>query len=200
MTIDAPYTCCWAWVLVFGHRAFFVAQDSKTVAQDSNPVFSAFHRIGILCHGPGWAWLALGVAIGLGILAKYTMVLWIPSAALFLLWSKEHRPILRKPGFWVACGIAGVCCLPILWWNWHNGWVTLRHVGGQAGMASEKPPIIWAGPLKYVGGQIGVLFGFWFVVWRWPCIGIARRMKPIRIADICGSCPCRSFYSSAPSA
>ena len=139
MTIDAPYTCCWAWALVFGHRAIFL-----------NSI---------------WAWIALGIAIGLGILAKYTMVLWIPSAGLFLLWSREYRALLRRPGFWGACGIAGLCCLPILWWNWHNGWVTLRHVGGQAGIAGEKPSIIWAGPFKYVGGQIGVLFGFWFVVW-----------------------------------
>ncbi len=137
MTIDAPYTCCWAWALVLGHRVVF--------------------------RNSAWAWPLLGLMIGLGILAKYTMVLWIPCAVLFLLVSKEHRQLLRRPGFWIACTIAGMCCLPILWWNWNNGWVTFRHVGGQAGV--DKPVLIWAGPLRYVGGQIGVLFGVWFVVW-----------------------------------
>jgi len=43
MTIDSPYTCCWAWALVLGHRAVF--------------------------RGCGWAWPLLGVIVGLGILA-----------------------------------------------------------------------------------------------------------------------------------
>ncbi len=153
MTIDAPYACCWAWALALGHRAIF-----------RNSI---------------WAWLFLGLTVGFGILAKYTMVLWIPSAALFLMWSKEHRPLLQKPGFWVACGIASICCLPILWWNSHNGWVALRHVGGQAGMAGGKPPIIWTGPFKYIGGQSVVLFGFWFVVWALAM----WRLRPTREID-----------------
>ena len=52
MTIDAPYTCCWGWALVLGHRAIF--------------------------RGSAWAWPAAGLVVGLGILAKYTMLLWVP--------------------------------------------------------------------------------------------------------------------------
>src|SRR5262245_14784554 len=59
MTIDSPYTCCWGWALVAGHRAVF--------------------------RGSTWAWIATGVLVGLGTLAKYTMVLWPASLGLFLL-------------------------------------------------------------------------------------------------------------------
>src|SRR5262249_31012416 len=135
MTIDAPYTCCWAWALVLGHRAFF--------------------------HDSRWAWPLLGCILGLGVLAKYTMALWIPSAILFLFCTKEYRPALTRPGFWWACAIAAVFCLPIVWWNWRNDWVTFRHVGGLAGVAtaSNKPFVSWLGPLRYVAGQFGLLLG-----------------------------------------
>jgi 4-amino-4-deoxy-L-arabinose transferase-like glycosyltransferase len=141
MTIDAPYSCCWGWALVLGHRAIF-----------RNSLAS---------------WAALGFVIGAGILAKYTMVLFIASAGSFLLCSSAHRALLRRPGFWIMVGIAGVCSLPIIWWNWQFGWVSLRHVGGQAGLTANEsaPPIHLAGPLLYLGGQLGLLFGFWFVVW-----------------------------------
>src|SRR5262245_22056207 len=59
MTIDAPYACCWGWALVLGHRAIF---------RNALP-----------------AWLALGLIVGAGILAKYTMVLFIASVGLYLL-------------------------------------------------------------------------------------------------------------------
>ena len=175
MTIDAPYACCWAWALVLGHQAIF----RKTVGADSYSADDRHRWVGVLCHSSVWAWIGLGLTIGLGILAKYTMVLWLPSAALFLLWSKEHRRLLWQPGPWITCAIAGACCLPILWWNWRNGWVALRHVWGQAGMAGAKPPIIWTGPLKYVGGQASVLFGFWFIVW----VLAMWRHRPTREAD-----------------
>src|SRR5262249_47369576 len=141
MTIDAPYACCWGWALVLGHRAIFRNSIS--------------------------AWSLLGVIVGAGILAKYTMVLFIASSGMFLLCSPAHRMLLRRPGFWLMVAIAGFCSLPILWWNWHSGWVSLRHVGGQAGVTADDTAsaIHVAGPLLYLGGQFGLLFGFWFIAW-----------------------------------
>ncbi|MFL5341198.1 MAG: glycosyltransferase family 39 protein, partial [Gemmataceae bacterium] len=141
MTIDSPYACCWGWALVLGHCA--------------------------LIRGANWAWLPLGLVVGVGILAKYTMALWLPSAGLFLLLSRDHRPLLRRPGFWLAASTAGLCCLPIVWWNIRNDWVTLRHVAGQAGVveAASKPLIRWTGPLEFLAGQFGLLLGVWFALW-----------------------------------
>ncbi len=138
MTIDAPYTCCWGWALVLGFEAIW--------------------------RRSAWAWPAAGLVVGLGILAKYTMVLWVPSVGLFLLTSPEHRRLLLRPGFWVMAGVAVLCCLPILVWNMENGWVSYRHVNRLAGMEGE-PGIHWDGPLAYLGGQAALLLGFWFVAW-----------------------------------
>jgi hypothetical protein len=146
MTIDAPYTCCWGWALVLGHHAIF--------------------------RRAGWAWIACGLVVGLGILAKYTMVLWLPSAGLFLLTSPAHRRLLLGWGFWSATVVAGVCCLPILVWNIGNDWVTMKHVSGLAGL-DDASGHRWQGPLVYVATQCGLLLVFWFIAWL--CALVAHR-------------------------
>ncbi|HLJ93155.1 MAG TPA: glycosyltransferase family 39 protein [Gemmataceae bacterium] len=138
MTIDAPYTCCWGWALVLGYQA--------------------------MLRGSRWAWPVLGGVIGLGILAKYTMILWIPSAGLFLLASPMYRRLLLSRGFWIMTGVAAAACLPILLWNLRYDWVSLRHVSGQAGL-EDRQGILWLGPAEYVGLQFLLLLGFWFIAW-----------------------------------
>jgi hypothetical protein len=144
MTIDAPYTCCWGWALVLGHRAIFRKSP--------------------------WAWPVLGLVLGLGILAKYTMIVWLPSAALFLLTTPTYRSLLWGRGLCGTIVVAGLCCLPILIWNAQHDWVTFRHVLGLAGLqggaqSREEPFIYWLGPCRYLGGQCALLLVYWFVVW-----------------------------------
>ena len=141
MTIDAPFICCWGWALVAGHRALFHSGESVALL----------------------AWISLGILVGVGMLAKYTMVLFLPALALFCLMTSGHRNHLLQPGFWLACIIAGVCCLPIVIWNAQHGWVTLLHTRGHAGL--DERGVQWHGPLNYLGLQAAVLLGFWFVAW-----------------------------------
>jgi 4-amino-4-deoxy-L-arabinose transferase-like glycosyltransferase len=173
MTIDAPYACCWGWALVLGHAA--------------------------LVRGSRWAWLPLGLIIGLGILAKYTMLLWLPSAFLFLLISRPLRTPWREPRFWLGCGIALLCCLPIIWWNMRHDWVTLRHLSGQASLSESvsQHAIRWTGPLEFLAGQLGMLMGYWFIVWA--CSAVAQRpgraVDPSRRYLWCMSAPMVLFFA-----
>jgi hypothetical protein len=153
MTIDAPYTCCWGWALVLGHRAVF--------------------------RGSHWAWPATGLVVGLGILAKYTMVLWVPSLGLFLLLTPAYRRLIMRPGFWILAAVGASCCIPILIWNIQHDWVSLRHVGGQAGFEEGPRTVRWFGPLEFVGIQCGLLLGFWFLTW----VAAMLRHAPWREAD-----------------
>jgi len=139
MTIDSPYTCCWGWALVLGHRAIF--------------------------RGSSWAWPAAGLVAALGILAKFNMLLWVPSVGLFLLTSREHRPLLFRRGFWVMALLASLGCLPILVWNLQNDWVTFQHLDALAHGMRQESSVRWLGPLVYVGEQFALLLGFWFVAW-----------------------------------
>jgi 4-amino-4-deoxy-L-arabinose transferase-like glycosyltransferase len=137
MTIDAPFTCAWAWALVLGHRAAFTSSR--------------------------WAWPAAGVCVMLGVLAKHTMVLWVPSFLLFLLFTPDLRPLLWRPGPWVLTGIGALGGLPILVWNAQHDWVTLKHTSVHAG--GHLDGVQWIGPLRYLGVQFAVLLGFWFIAW-----------------------------------
>jgi hypothetical protein len=137
MTIDAPYTCCWGWALVLAHRAIF--------------------------RPTRWAWPLAGLVLGVGILAKYTMILFVPAVGLFLLTTPAYRRQLLQPGFGIMCLIGAVCCLPIVIWNMQHDWVSLHHVSGQAGVSNHG--ILWIGPLTYLGTQFLMLLGFWFVAW-----------------------------------
>jgi hypothetical protein len=136
MTIDAPFICAWGWALVFGYRAFF--RDAT------------------------WAYVAAGLCVLVGILAKHTMVLWVPIAGMFLLATPLKRRLLWTGRFWLMTGIGALGGLPILVWNLQNDWVTLRHTAGHAGVDDAFD---WVGPLRYLGMQFAVLLGFWFVGW-----------------------------------
>jgi hypothetical protein len=148
MTIDGPFMASWGWALVFGHAAVFGERR--------------------------WAWSATGVAIALGILAKHTMVLWLPCFGLFLLMTPAYRSLLLRPRFWLMVGIASLGALPILGWNVTHGWVTFLHTQGHAGMTSPKS-IHWLGPVTYLATQFGLLFGFWFIAW----VMAAVRFRPL---------------------
>jgi 4-amino-4-deoxy-L-arabinose transferase-like glycosyltransferase len=139
MTIDAPFVCCWCWALVLAYQA--------------------------MCRGSRWAWPLAGLTVGLGILAKYTMVLWLISAVFFLLTDSRRRKMLFQPGFWIMTMIAALCCLPILIWNIQHDWLSLRHVSRLAGVDGASSGIKWFGPLSYLGQQAALHLGFWFVFW-----------------------------------
>ena len=139
MTIDSPFCCCWGWALVLGYQAIF--------------------------RKSAWAWPLLGLAIGVGILAKYNMILWVFSIFCFALFTKKYRSLFRDPGMWVALGIGALCCTPIIIWNVQNDWVGLFHVQTLAGVRNNDSFIKWMGPLAYLGTQCALLLGFGFVLW-----------------------------------
>ena len=76
----------------------------------------------------GWRqWLLLGVWVGLGLLTKYTMAAFLPSALLVMLASGTGRRALAGPRPWVALMIALLVFAPNLWWNWSHDFPTFRH-------------------------------------------------------------------------
>ena len=79
--------------------------------------------------GPRW-WIAAGIAVGLGMLAKYAMTYWLISAFLFVLLARGERRHLS--GLLLAVGVAALFYLPNLWWNWSHGFASYLHVRDNA--------------------------------------------------------------------
>ena len=149
MTIDAPLMALWVWALVLIHAGL----RGRSVLP----------------------WLAVGVLIALGILAKYNMLLLFPAVLITIAISRELWGHFKRPGPYLATLIGLLGFFPILYWNAQHAWVSFRHVAGQAGVAGG-PSINFAGPLEYIASQLAVVNAFWLVglciavvvLWRKP--------------------------------
>jgi len=98
MTPDAPMIVAWAAALYFFKRGLV----------DDQP--NAFY--------------GLGLAMGFGLLAKYTIVLLAPAAFLFMLFDPRARRWFFRPEPYLGALLATLMFLPALIWNWQNNWAS----------------------------------------------------------------------------
>jgi undecaprenyl-diphosphatase len=168
MTIDAPFVVTWTLGLWAAHRA--------------------------LRSGGTSAWVLLGLAIGVGSLAKYAMVFLVPGLLLYLWRAPERRGALASPGPLLAALAALIAFLPVLMWNARAGWVSARHVASQGrggGLTLEHLA-------EFVGSQILVLspliagllgWGLWVGIRE----GLVRGREPYRFL-LAFAAPVLGFY------
>ena len=121
--------------------------------------------------GRRW-WVATGIAVGLGFLAKYAMAYWLISAAGFVLLLRDERR--HWPGLAAAAAIGAAICLPNIWWNWQHGFVSFLHLRDNAQLKGE---LFHPGALvEFVVSQFGVFGPLLFTGLILLCI------RPIRLA------------------
>ena len=134
MTIDAPLAFFWSLAAYSTWKA--VRSDSPAASR--------------------W-WLVVGLALGCGVLSKYTMLLIVPCLGAYLFLSPHARPYLRKPAPYLALGVAFVLCTPILAWNTQHDWVSFRHVEALAGLAVTEDTHFTAKTFfEFLGSQFAV--------------------------------------------
>lgn len=73
-------------------------------------------------------WIIVGIFAGLGMMTKYYTVLLLLSLFFFLLIEPHARNAFKRPGFYIATMLAGLCCLPHVLWLTQNEFITLRYV------------------------------------------------------------------------
>jgi dolichol-phosphate mannosyltransferase len=98
MTPDSPLTACWAACLYFLERA--------------------------LVAGKPGAWWRAGVALGVGLISKYTILLLALSAVLYVLWDRRSRQWLRRYPPYLAVLCALLIFAPVLYWNNEHHWIS----------------------------------------------------------------------------
>ena len=81
---------------------------------------AAWLLIRILQHQRPTDWLLLGLTIGLGLLTKYTMLLFVGGAFLGLVLTDQRRQ-LATPWPWLAALVSLVIWSPNLHWQWQQG-------------------------------------------------------------------------------
>jgi 4-amino-4-deoxy-L-arabinose transferase-like glycosyltransferase len=150
MTIDSLSVFFWAWAM--------------------NLLWSALDT-GKMRH-----WAVLGLAIGLGFLAKFTNGIQLVCIAMFLLWSKPHRHFLFSGQTVAMLGAFGICSLPILIWNLETGWVhaqALHSRSGAEGAFMVRPLEL----LRFLGEHAGVVSPLLMIGIVVAAIGLARNQS-----------------------
>ena len=148
------------WCLLMASVMPIVAVGSILMTIDSLSVFFWAEALVIFWQAlhrdktSDWFWL--GLAIGAGFLAKFTNGVQLVCIGFFLLWSKEHRPLLFSKKMFVMCAAFGVSILPILWWNIQTGWVHVIALHSRSGVTNTFQ-IHPSELLKFLGGQFGVV-------------------------------------------
>ncbi len=90
----------------------------------------AFH--GALKRSRVGYWLLLGFAIGAAVWAKYFVVVLVAPYALFLLFDREARRELVRPGPWLAVAVAFIVMAPHLLWLLQNDFLPFAYASGRA--------------------------------------------------------------------
>ena len=108
-----------------------------------------------------WA-VVLGVAIGLGLLAKYAMIYFLPGAALAALVSQRARLALARSELWLALLVAAVVVAPNIAWNAANSFATFQHTGGLVIGEPVRPSIMRG--LEFLAAQFAVFGPVTFAV------------------------------------
>jgi len=103
-------------------------------------------------------WLGAGAGAGLALLSKYSAVLTLAGAVLYLASSPVHRRWLARPQPWVAAAVALALFTPVVVWNAEHHWASFAFQGGRATTYRFHP----AGPLLVLAGA-----ALYLLPWIW---------------------------------
>ncbi len=103
-------------------------------------------------------WLLLGLALGLGMMSKYTMGIFFVSALVYLLWDGQWRVLLNGRA-WTAVGVAALMFAPNLFWNGQHHFPTFQHTAEISHL--EQAGLHWGSLGEFLLGQM-LVFGLLF--------------------------------------
>jgi len=128
--------------------------------------------------------LALGVAVGVGFLFKYTILLLVPGLVGFgwMEWRRGRRWPRMMVGMGVGIALLGL--LPVVIWNAGNGWPTVHHLFGHLGLASGDIPLKDGAGWRYEPGWTLEFVGIQAVILG-PVmyLGLVGMVRALRGAD-----------------
>lgn len=111
-------------------------------------------------------WLLAGCGVGLAVDGKYTAILFLPAALLFLLIGRDDRRWLGRKEPWIALLAALAAVSPVLYWNHQHEWRSMLQV-----VSLGRPADTFLQPKYFVelifsqfGSVSPILFGV--MIWR----------------------------------
>ena len=145
MTIDPPLAFFWALAMY----AFYCAVS-----------------------GDRAMWLLTGLAMGLGMLSKYTMLLLGLAFVIYLVTIDREK--LRTFGPYLAFIIMILCMGGVIYWNAANDWVSIRHTASIGAAADRSFPKAIGHFFEYLGAQAALVSPILFGLFVWGMVILAR--------------------------
>ena len=153
ISTDPFLMCAWGWGLVALRDALDEAEAGRAGTR---------------------AWVGLGVAIGVGMLAKYAMIAFVGGIVLAMIAVPAWRRLWKTPGPWIALLVGAAIFSPNVIWNAANHFVSFHHTQANANLqASGFHP---GKGLEFLGAQFGVFGPIPFAVLLILIVGLFRRL------------------------
>ncbi len=174
-----------------------VAWSSMVASTD--PLLLAFWAFGLfflhraLESGRWRDWLAFGLCLGGGLLAKYTMILMLPCAALYLALAPGAARALSPRRAAAALAAAAAVAAPNLAWNAAHGFPTVTHLRDNANLGGALfRPRAFA---LFLASQFAVFGPVPFALFLWLAARMRRAAGDARtVFLLCFSAPVLALF------
>jgi 4-amino-4-deoxy-L-arabinose transferase-like glycosyltransferase len=139
-----------------------VTPDSPLLVASS---FVLFFLAKVLETGRGAWWLAVGAAVGVALLSKYTALFFGPAILIWLVSAAKLRRWLVSPWPYLGAIVALAVFSPVILWNADHDWVSFVKQIGRSRIEQFKPAligeliptqIVFATPLVFILGAMGL--------------------------------------------
>ena len=143
-----------------------VTPDAPLLAASS---FVLLFLAKVLQTGRGAWWIAVGAAVGVALLSKYTALFFGPAILLWLVSVPGLRRWLASPWPYLGGVLALAIFVPVILWNADHQWVSFIKQIGRAGIEEFRPgyaleliptQIAFATPLVFILGAMGLFAMF----------------------------------------
>ncbi|MGH8549805.1 MAG: glycosyltransferase family 39 protein [Methylococcales bacterium] len=109
--------------------------------------------------------LFAGIALGLGLLCKYTALALLPGILIVLLLTSEGRRSLFSPYPWLALIFAGLVFSPVIYWNWNHEWASFQmQFEDRGGEIAAQRSVQFRYFFQLLGTQLAMLTPLVFVL------------------------------------
>ena len=139
-----------------------VTPDSPLLVASS---FVLFFLAKVLESGRGTWWLAVGAAVGLALVSKYTAMFFGPAILIWLISVAKLRKWFFSPWLYLGGLVALAIFSPVILWNADHHWVSFIKQLGRSEVTGFRPAFIgeliptqiaFATPLVFVLGVMGL--------------------------------------------
>jgi undecaprenyl-diphosphatase len=143
--------------------------------------------------GSAAAWLITALWVGLGLLSKQIMLVFLPLVFLFLILNPGDRPQLRRLRPYAFVVIALAFLVPALWWNSRHEWITFQHSSHHFEGVEKSIPLSPRTFLEFLGSQLALVSpvnaGLFFVISAAFLRHWKRQKRAVRYLLIFGAVP-----------